>query len=103
MDVTMMIWGEEKSILATADMAGRFIAYRLDNDPNTGFKFGAAHKILHVLSKSEITQILLDPTNTLLLVSTRRSASVWDLETKSQTSHHKFGVFRTPFSCPCGC
>jgi WD40 repeat protein len=99
MSLAMMVWGEKGCILVTADIAGRFIAYRLQRDPTIGFN--TAQKTLdirgHHLHKTAIAQILLSPANDLLLVSTHEWDSVWDLQTKTQLSRHEFDNPRPTF------
>jgi WD40 repeat protein len=99
MSVTQMVWGGKKHILVTADVAGRSITYQLGK--NGSIDFGSAHKILDiradVVNKYAITHLLLNPTNELLLISTHKADSVWNLAAKIQVSRYEFQGYRPPF------
>ncbi|OTA80149.1 hypothetical protein M434DRAFT_86684 [Hypoxylon sp. CO27-5] len=92
--VTLMIWAQARKLLVTADVAGRFIAYTLKPDKSDGWHI--EHRLLDVRgdvqNKVAIRQILLNPSNELLLISTLRADTVWDLSRKSVVSKCEFDL-----------
>ena len=78
--ITSIVSGSQENIIATGDTAGRFIVCALLPDQDTSWK--AATKLLDGRAGSAVLQLLLDPFDELLLVSTESSNSVWNVKTK---------------------
>lgn len=92
--IKLMIWGQDRKLLVTADVAGRFIACTLKPDRSTGWL--VEQRLLDirgdVQNKVAIRQILLDSSHELLLVSTLRDDTVWDISRKAVVSKYNFGL-----------
>ena len=82
--VTSALWGLQRHIIATSDTACRFIACALLPDQELGWKVAA--KLMDRRADSMVLQLLLDPSNELLLVSTEESSSVWNVKTRQLMS-----------------
>jgi WD40 repeat protein len=82
--VTSMDWGSRKNIIVTADTASRFIVCVLKRDDSTGWALSA--KLMDKHTNSAILDVLLNPTNDLLLISAAESNTVWNIATNTQTS-----------------
>lgn len=82
--VTTTTWGSQRHIITSSDTACRFIVFRLLPDEEFGWK--AAARLMDRRGDSIVLQLLLDPSNDLLLVSTEKSNSVWDIEAKTLIS-----------------
>ncbi|RKK89759.1 hypothetical protein BFJ68_g16634 [Fusarium oxysporum] len=82
--VTCTIWGPHKRLVATSDTACRFIVCVLVPDEEVGWK--VAVKLMDQRADSGVLQLLLDPSDSLLLVSTEKSNTVWDLKTRNLVS-----------------
>jgi WD40 repeat protein len=82
--VTSIMWGPKENILITGDTASRFIVCILKPDNATAWT--VAMKLMDRRLNSVILQILLDPTNELLLVSTEEINTVWNIKTKKLIS-----------------
>ena len=78
--VTSISWGGQRKVIATADTACRFIICVLKLDVSTGM--AVAGKLMDLRADSSVRQIMLNPSNDLLLVSTEESNTVWNLKTK---------------------
>jgi hypothetical protein len=96
--ITRMVYGNDRNILVTADAAGRFIVCSLERTDQR--EFVAHRKILDIRGDIHqniaISQVLLNPANNLLLVSTTKTDAVWDLSVGCRTSCHEF-ISRPPF------
>ncbi|OTA67679.1 hypothetical protein K449DRAFT_388472 [Hypoxylon sp. EC38] len=92
--ITLMIWAQARKLLVTADAAGRFIVYTLKPDSSDGWHI--EQRLLDVRgdvqNKVAIRQILLNPSNELLLISTLRADIIWDLSRKSVVSKYEFDL-----------
>ena len=99
--ITSSIWGPGIGILVTADAAARFVARRLNQDSSTKL-WSAGDVLLDAHSNFAIRQLLLNPTNDRLLVSTSRSDTIWDipnrthLRTKSHDPRSSFHWINHP-------
>lgn len=83
--ITASIWGSVMGILVTADAAARFVARRLVQHSSTKCWI-AGDVLLDAHSDFAIRQLLLNPANDRLLVSTSRSDTVWDIPNRLQLS-----------------
>ncbi|KAI9889610.1 MAG: hypothetical protein M1814_005118 [Vezdaea aestivalis] len=79
--VISTLWGSQKKLVATSDTACRFIVCTLIPDEEFGWK--VLNKLIDRRADSKVLQILLDPPNDHLLISTEESNSVWNLATKT--------------------
>lgn len=82
--VTSTVWGSQRNILATSDTSCRFIVCALVPDREVAWAVDT--KLLDERADSTVLQLLLDPSNELLLVSTERSNSVWNLKNRKLLS-----------------
>lgn len=82
--VTSMDWGSRKNIIVTADAASRFIVCALKKDDSAGWALSA--KLMDQHANSAILNVLLNPTNDLLLVSAFEPNAVWNIVQKMQTN-----------------
>lgn len=103
--VTSMDWGSRKSIILTGDAASRFIICSLKRDKETGWI--VATKIMDKHADSKILDVLLDPTNELVLISTSESNTIWHIGDKIQlsrgmsTSTPSFALMNHPLNDQC--
>jgi WD40 repeat protein len=93
--VTSMDWGSRRNIIVTADTASRFIVCALKRDNSTGWALSA--KLMDGRTNSPILDVLLNPTNDLLLISAADLNTVWNIANKTQTSS-KESKRNTPFT-----
>jgi WD40 repeat protein len=101
MSVELMAWGDSGKVLATADSSGRFIvSYIARNDATGGFADPIERidirRDIHGHHTAAISQLLLNKSNDLLLVSTAESDAVWDLNQGVKISTADFDP-RPPF------
>ena len=83
--VTAMVWGSEKSIIALGGRFGTRVVV-LQRDDESGWKVSATHSPYTYEAAGKVVQLLLDPSNNLLLVSTREFNTVWNLTGKQLVS-----------------
>ena len=102
--ITCSIWGPVIGVLVTADAAARFVARRLIQDSSTRC-WTAGDVLLDAHSDFAIRQLLLNPANNRLLVSTSRSDVIWDLpnrlqlRTETYKSRSTFQWINHPLNC----
>ncbi|KAL2268697.1 hypothetical protein VTJ83DRAFT_3543 [Remersonia thermophila] len=84
--VTNIVWGSQKRILASSDTASRFKVFALTPDSQLGWDVKA--NLIDRRANSMVIQLLLDPSNNFLLVSTEEYNSVWDLRTGQMVRMH---------------
>jgi WD40 repeat protein len=82
MSVLQLVWGNERNVLVSSDLGGQFIVFSLERDGTGGFRdpirrIDVKGDVGQVFS---ISQILLNKSNDLLLVSTAVSDTVWNLD-----------------------
>lgn len=77
--VRAAVWGPQKRLLASGDTVCRFMVVALVPDAGVGWK--AAAKRMDRRADSVILQLLLNPSNDLLLVSTEKSNNIWNVNT----------------------
>jgi WD40 repeat protein len=83
--VRVLAWGPQKRIIASSVGGGKFIFVELSPDPELGWKAPAPPRRENV-ADSRLVQLLLDPSNDLLLVTTGKSNTVWNLNTRKMVS-----------------
>lgn len=93
--ISFSIWGSKTSILVTADAASRYIVRRLVHNTSIG-TWAAGDIIIDAHSHSIILQLLLSPDDDLLLVSTTKSDTVWEISSRAQIAKTTYSS-RTPF------
>jgi WD40 repeat protein len=82
--ITFMIWGRRENLIVTADGASRFIVCLLKKDTKTGWAVAA--KLFDKHADSAISDVLLSPSNALLLITTSSAHTVWDIPSKTEVS-----------------
>jgi WD40 repeat protein len=75
--VTRLAWGSRRGILSSADVSTRLKTWQLSQDPR-GI-WDTKVQLLDIYLSSSITQILLNPENNLIMVSTTTSDSIYTL------------------------
>lgn len=78
LSITSLIWGKKTEVLVTSDTGGRYVVRKLVQD-STSRGWNAADILLDSHSELAILQVLLNPTNNLLLVSTSKYDIIWDI------------------------
>ncbi|OIW25253.1 hypothetical protein CONLIGDRAFT_718124 [Coniochaeta ligniaria NRRL 30616] len=84
LSVTSIAWGSQRHVIASSDTACRFIVCALLLDPGGGWKVASKH--MDRKADSMVRQLLLDLSNNILLVSTEKSNSVWNVHTRQLLS-----------------
>ncbi len=79
--VRAIVWGSKKSIIASSDTRGGFVVAVLEPDDESGWKISATHGTGVREAAGDVLQLLLNPSNELLLVSTSTCNCVWSLTT----------------------
>lgn len=77
-----MIWGNERNVLVSSDLDGQFIVFSLERDGTGGFRDPIRRLDVkgNVRQAVPISQILLNKSNSLLLVPTEASDTGWSLD-----------------------
>lgn len=79
-EISLLAWNEFRNVVASIDMSSRFQVLRLDNTKSSHWTL--EEKLLDERSDQPITQIMLSPDGSKLLVSTPQADSLWSLHGK---------------------
>ena len=80
-EVLLLAWNDCRNMVASTDLSSRFQVLRLDKPDSSHWKVG--EKLLDERSHQPITQVMLSPDGSKLLLSTPQGDSFWSLHGKS--------------------